>query len=171
MSPCLFLVHPLKPALVNEPDVGLTDYIVKNKIFNFFLYEGCVPLTSHHHLMSKIMTDPGTPWKKPVEVYGYNDAVHFFGSIFEAETNCIAAHNMGQVASSGVNNFSFFNRWVGKIWRQITMPFWGNMSKMKRTFKFLRAFVSGKNLWSRVSLMIICQPLYWLPEPTLQLAG
>ena len=110
MSLCLFLVHPLKPALVNEPDVGLTDYIVKNKIFNFFLYEGCVPQTSDHHLMSKIMTDPGTPWKKPVEVYGYNDAVHFFGSIFEAETNCIAAHNMGQVASSGVNNFSFFNR-------------------------------------------------------------
>ena len=28
---------------------------------------------------------------------GYNNAVHFFGSVFEAETNCIAEHNMGQV--------------------------------------------------------------------------
>lgn len=36
-------------------------------------------------------------WKKPVEVMGYNNAVHFFGSVFEAETNCISAHNMGQV--------------------------------------------------------------------------
>merc|ERR1711936_349959 len=63
-----------------------------------------------HPLLSRIMTDPTTSWKKPVEVYGYNDAVHFFGSIFEAETNCTSAHNMGQVASSGINNFSFFNR-------------------------------------------------------------
>ena len=67
-----------------------------------------------------MMTDPTMSWKKPVEVFGYNDAVHFFGrcvfalplsmfflhhspfyifcSIFEAETNCIAEHNMGQVA-------------------------------------------------------------------------
>ena len=36
-------------------------------------------------------------WKKPVEVMGYNNAIHFFGSVFEAETNCISAHNMGQV--------------------------------------------------------------------------
>merc|ERR1712241_758920 len=56
------------------------------------------------------MTDETTSWKKPVEVYGYNDAVHFFGSIFEAETNCISEHNMGQVASSDQNNFSFFDK-------------------------------------------------------------
>jgi len=28
---------------------------------------------------------------------------------FEAETTCVAEHNMGQVASSGVNNLSFFD--------------------------------------------------------------
>ena len=91
-------LHPLEHELVRDPDVGLTDYIVKNKIFNFFLYTGCVPLTEHHQLMTRIMTDPSTSWTKPVEVFGYNDAVHFFGSIFEAETNCISAHNMGQVS-------------------------------------------------------------------------
>ena len=32
-----------------------------------------------------------------MQVMGYNNAVHFFGSVFEAETNCIAEHNMGQV--------------------------------------------------------------------------
>lgn len=105
-------LHPLDPALTRDPDVGLTDLIVKNKIFNFFLYLGCVPLTEEHDLMSRMMTDEKydmihsimiynfdfrMSWKKPVEVMGYNNAVHFFGSVFEAETNCISAHNMGQV--------------------------------------------------------------------------
>ena len=38
---------------------------------------------------------------------GYNDAVQTLGSIFEAETTRIQEHNMGQVASSGQNNFPF----------------------------------------------------------------
>ena len=50
-------LHPLEPALTRDPDVGLTDLIVKNKIFNFFLYLGCVPLTEEHDLMSRMMTD------------------------------------------------------------------------------------------------------------------
>jgi len=102
--------HPFEIALVRDPDVGLADYIIRNKLFNFFLYFGCVPLSEDHQLMSRMMTDPNMQWKKPVEVMGYNNAVHFFGSVFEAETNCISAHNMGQIASSGVNNFSFFTR-------------------------------------------------------------
>ena len=43
------------------------------------------------------LSSPDTQWTEPLEVFGYNDAVHFFGSIFEAETNCIEEHNMGQV--------------------------------------------------------------------------
>jgi len=103
-------LHPVQHDLVKDPRVGLTDFIVKERIFNFFLYLGCVPLTAAHTLMEKMMTDEKTAWKKPVEVYGYNDAFHFFGSIFEAETTCISEHNMGQVASSDQNNFSFFNK-------------------------------------------------------------
>ena len=102
-------LHPLDHELVRDPSVGLADYIIKERVFNFFLWSGCVPRTDDHALMTRMMTDPNMSWKKPVEVFGYNDAVHFFGSIFEAETNCIAEHNMGQVASSGINNFSFFN--------------------------------------------------------------
>jgi len=101
---------PLEHHLDADPDVGLTDYIVKEKIFNFYLYLGCVALTEEQALMSRMMTDPKTSWKKPVEVFGYNYAVHFGGTVFEAETNCIPEHNMGQVASSGVNNFSFTNK-------------------------------------------------------------
>ena len=50
-------LHPLEPSLDRDPDVGLTDLIVKNKIFNFFLYFGCVALTEEHGLMSRMMTD------------------------------------------------------------------------------------------------------------------
>jgi len=104
-------LHPAQHDLVRDPDVGLADFIIKEKIFNFFLYQGCVPLTIEHNLMKRMMTDVGTSWIKPVEVYGYNDAVNIFGgSFFEAETTCIEEHNMGQVASSGQNNFSFFNK-------------------------------------------------------------
>ena len=43
-------------------------------------------------------------------MYGYNDVYPIAGDIFEAETNCNSAHNMGQIASDGVNNLSYLNR-------------------------------------------------------------
>ena len=104
-------LHPIQHELVSDPDVGLADFIIKERIFNFFLWSGCVPTTEQHKLMREMMNDETTSWKKPVEVYGYNNAVVLFGGdVFEAETNCIKEHNMGQIASSGVNNYSFFNR-------------------------------------------------------------
>ena len=59
---------PFKYFLVEAPDIGLTDLIVKEKIFNFFMYLGCVPLSKEHRLMQTIMTDDSTHWKKPIEV-------------------------------------------------------------------------------------------------------
>merc|ERR1711936_369485 len=103
-------LHPIQNELVRDPDVGLADYIIKERIFNFFLWSGCLPGTEQHELMRRMMSDENTLWEKPVEVYGYNDAIRIFGDIFEAETNCVREHNMGQVASSGQNNFSFFSR-------------------------------------------------------------
>ncbi len=47
---------------------------------------------------------------RPIPVYGYNDAWPIAGDIFEAETNCNSAHNMGQIASDGVNNLSYLDR-------------------------------------------------------------
>jgi hypothetical protein len=104
-------LHPVQHELVGDPDVGLADFIIKERIFNFFLWSGCVPSTKQHKLMREMMNDETTSWNKPVEVYGYNNAVVLFGGdLFEAETNCIKEHNMGQIASSGVNNYSFFNK-------------------------------------------------------------
>ncbi|GMH86495.1 hypothetical protein TL16_g10565 [Triparma laevis f. inornata] len=43
-------------------------------------------------------------------VYGYDDFVPLFGGdTYEAETNCIKEHNIGQVASTGVNNIQFYS--------------------------------------------------------------
>merc|ERR1719313_1944293 len=97
------------PVLDGTPNPGLIDYIVKERLFNFFLNNGCVPMTKEHELMEKIAQH--NPWPKPIVVYGYDDTHREFGGDpFEAETTCVSQHNMGQVATSGVSNLAFFSR-------------------------------------------------------------
>ena len=43
-------------------------------------------------------------------MYGYNDVYPIAGDIFEAETDCTQAHNMGQIATAQVNNLSYLSR-------------------------------------------------------------
>jgi len=100
--------HKLDPPLTKDPELGLTDYLVKRKIFNFFLFNGCVPFTKEHALMEKIATQ--NPWPRPITVYGYDDSYAIAGDLFEAETDCVSEHNMGQVASNGLNNMAYFSR-------------------------------------------------------------
>lgn len=97
----------LFPEITGHPHVGLTDYAVKEKMFVMYLNHGCLPLTSEHALMTKIAGN--NPWPKPIAVMGYNNALPAFGGdTFEAETKCTSTHNMGQIASDGFNNFSYF---------------------------------------------------------------
>jgi len=100
--------HPFDPPITGKPNPGLVDYIVKERLFNFFLNLGCIPGTQEHALMEKIVTD--NRWPRPISVYGYNDAFGIVGDIYEAETNCNKEHNMGQIASNGCNNLAFFSR-------------------------------------------------------------
>eukprot|EP00466_Bigelowiella_natans_P021206 jgi/Bigna1/91286/estExt_fgenesh1_pg.C_950041 len=100
--------HPIRPPLVKDINTGLVDYIVKERLFNFFLSQGCIPGTKEHALMEKIAND--NPWPRPIRVYGYDDTYGVEGDLFEAETNCVKEHNMGQIASDGVNNLAFFSR-------------------------------------------------------------
>ena len=44
------------------------------------------------------------PWNEPVTVYGYDDAWALAGDLFEAETNCVKEHNLGQSATEGCPN-------------------------------------------------------------------
>ena len=100
--------HKLNPPLTGDADLGLVDYIVKERLFNFFLSHGCLPFTKDYALMEHIATS--NPWERPLKVYGYDDTFSIAGDLFEAETNCNREHNMGQIASDGCNNLAFYSR-------------------------------------------------------------
>jgi hypothetical protein len=98
---------PALPALTKDLNPGLIDYIVKERLFNFFMLNQCTPHTAEHSLMEKIATQ--NPWPRPIAVLGYDDTWAVAGDLFEAETTCVTEHNMGQIASDGVNNLAFYS--------------------------------------------------------------
>eukprot|EP00660_Eupelagonema_oceanica_P019427 gene19427-biopygen13309 len=53
--------HPFNPPLTGKPSPGLIDYIVKQRLFNFFLNDGCIPLTKDYALTRKQATIRSTP--------------------------------------------------------------------------------------------------------------
>ena len=99
--------HKLNPPLTQPPHVMLADYAVKQRLFTFWLEQGCVPLTAEHAFMETLVT--ANPWPRPLVVYGYDDTLALAGDLFEAETDCTRQHNMGQVASL-LSNLGFFSR-------------------------------------------------------------
>ena len=89
----------LHPQLTGAPDFKLFDYIVKARLFAMFLVDACIPLTKEHALMTRMAA--ANVWPRPIVVYGYDDTWALFGGdFFEAETLCVAKHNMGQVAAN-----------------------------------------------------------------------
>jgi len=88
--------------------IFIFDFVVKQKLFNFFLLLGCVPLMAEHTLTETMAAN--NPWPKPVTVYGYDNTVSLAGSIYEAETKCTSTHNWGQVASDSASNMAFYSR-------------------------------------------------------------
>lgn len=99
--------HPIEPPLVGCIRHYLIDFIVKERLFNFYLYYGCIAGTKEHKLVESIVNN--NPWIKPINVFGYDDTFGVLGDLFEAETNCVKEHNMGQIASSGVSNMAYFS--------------------------------------------------------------
>lgn len=94
MNPGFDNQHNFSRKLVGTSNPKLVDYIVKERLFNMYLFDACIPLTRDHSLMSKIATN--NPWPRPIPTMGYNDAwVLFGGDIFEAETGCVSEHDMG----------------------------------------------------------------------------
>eukprot|EP01048_Picozoa_sp_COSAG05_P020044 COSAG05_NODE_3307_length_2162_cov_1.789142_1_plen_612_part_00 len=101
--------NPSNPPLTKQPNPGLVDYIVKERLFNFFLNDGCLPFTAEGALEDRIVSH--NPWPEPIAAMGYDDTWSLGGGdIFEAETNCVPNHNMGQIASDGCNNLAYFSR-------------------------------------------------------------
>ena len=100
--------HPFQPTLTGTINQGLVDFIVKEQVFNFYLNLACMPGTAEHEFMSRMVAN--NPWPSPIAVFGYDDTFPVAGDIFEAETFCVPNRKMGQVATAGVNNLSFFSR-------------------------------------------------------------
>ena len=80
----------------HDATMFLFDFVVKQKLFNFFLLLGCEPLMAEHTLTETMAANK--PWPKPVTVCGFDNTVSLAGSIYEAETKCTSMHNWGQVA-------------------------------------------------------------------------
>lgn len=99
------------PPLTGSPTLQLADFVVKDKLFEMYLPNACVPGSDQHSFMQQLVQD--NPWPRPIDVYGYDDTWPLFGGdTFEAETLCVLTpvRNMGQVASDSVNNLAFHSR-------------------------------------------------------------
>lgn len=108
MDPGFTGSDPLAPVLTRDPNPSLVDLIVKERMFNMYMVEACIPDTADYALMERIAT--GNPWPRPIAVFGYDDTFKIFGGdLFEAETSCVKAHNMGQVATDSASNLAFFS--------------------------------------------------------------
>jgi hypothetical protein len=96
------------PPLTGDMDASLVDFVFSAKLFVTFLINGCIPATPEHALLDEIAA--ANPWPNPIGVYGYADYWKVFGGdLFEAQTNCVDSRNLGEIATSGVNNLSFLS--------------------------------------------------------------
>jgi hypothetical protein len=88
---------------------ALVDFVVKQKLFLFFLKNGCIKDTKGHAQLERMVRDTNQ-WPRPIVVYGYDSSHPLLGGdVFEAETTCSDEHNMGQVASDGASNMGFWS--------------------------------------------------------------
>jgi hypothetical protein len=114
------------PPLTGAPDLSLGDHVVAARLFNFYLPNGCVPLTDENALLVRMVGSGAPPsWgAPPFAVLGYDDTWPLFGGdVFEAETACdLAAPSMGQVATSGVNNLAFFAATAPRVTAPLAQP-------------------------------------------------
>lgn len=121
------------------------------------------------------------PWPKPIAVFGYDDTLPIAGDLFEAETNCVKEHNLGQIASNGFSNMAFFSRKP-----RISTPLIQNAEPPSEQFNKSRTYIAfvvgdGDNLnflkgsrrdWMEERLSNCnegkgCFPLLWTISPHL----
>ena len=133
--------------------------------------------------MERIVTQ--NPWPRPIAVLGYDDTWAIAGDLFEAETTCVKEHNMGQIASDGVNNLAYYSSKP-----QITAPQQQNQPARQKAFDANKTYVAlvigdGDSIkhmkrWSRGFMLHRverchedpsykgCFPLVWSLSPNLR---
>lgn len=95
------------PALIHDMNSVMIDFVFSEKLFVTFLVNGCIACTDEHGLLNEIVRN--NPWPKPIGVYGYaNNWMVLGGYLFEAQTLCADARNMGAIPTE-VNNLSYFS--------------------------------------------------------------
>ena len=175
--------HPLdpNPPLTLQPDLSLADFIVSSRLFNFFLSNGCIPGTEERALLDEIAG--ANPWPRPIAVWGYDDSWPVAGDVFEAETTCGAAHNMGQIATVGVNNLAYFSRQppiAAPLPQPSPPPFAYNASKVYVSLIIgdgdnIQMVKSSRAQWlanrSAACAGRACYPLLWTLSPHLLTAA
>ncbi|CAB9531840.1 expressed unknown protein (Partial), partial [Seminavis robusta] len=119
--------HPhLDPPCNGHPASGSVDYVVKERLFNFYLVEGCIAHTKENALVAE-MTQHDNPktkqWPQPIAVLGYDD-VHIGHSFdpWEAQTSCVKNHNMGGVCTDWATGLSFWSR-KAPIQKPLVQPY------------------------------------------------
>jgi len=96
------------PEMVGDIDPYLVDFIFSNKLFVIFLVNGCIECTRENTLLNDIMSV--NPWPKPIGVFGYANYWNVLGGyLYESQTLCANARNMGAIPTDYVNNLSFFS--------------------------------------------------------------
>lgn len=95
------------PELSGDMEVSMIDFVFSEKLFVMFLVNGCIKCTWERDLLNEIVSV--NPWPKPIGVYGYaNNWMVFGGFLFEAQTFCSSARNMGAIPTE-TNNLSFYS--------------------------------------------------------------
>lgn len=95
------------PALVQDMNVSMVDFVFSEKLFVIYLINGCIKLTEPNALLNEIVD--ANPWPKPIGVYGYASYWMVVGGyVFEAQTLCADSRSMGAIPTM-VNNLSFFS--------------------------------------------------------------
>lgn len=95
------------PKLSGDMESSMIDFVFSEKLFVMFLVNGCIKCTEQGVLVNEIVSV--NPWPKPIGVYGYaNNWLVFGGYLFEAQTLCSEARNMGAIPTE-VSNLSFFS--------------------------------------------------------------
>jgi hypothetical protein len=94
------------PAIIDDMPVALIDLVFARRLFVTFLINGCIEGHPERALLSQIVAESG--WETPIGVYGYNDSWLAGGYVYEAQTRCLDAANMGAIPTR-TTNLSFFD--------------------------------------------------------------
>jgi hypothetical protein len=94
------------PDVTDDMPVALVDLVFSRKLFVTFLVNGCVDGHPEEAVLDQIIDESG--WETPIGVYGYNDSWLAGGYVYEAQTRCLDAANMGAIPTR-TTNLSFFD--------------------------------------------------------------